>query len=172
VPSAVREATGEARLDRIEARQIELARRLEDMGGAFTRLTKITDELSARLPEGEREIDERLDALTSLFVELSQPRVLEDLRKGLALLRSMPELVATASNVIEDLVERADVPAETVRNVEDKAGLFRLLRATREPEVQRALALLLHGLRIVGTARAPSTGRAVEDARGAGELPA
>jgi hypothetical protein len=138
-----------SREDRLLATIERLERRIEHMDGAVRRLegaaaqvpvavatvTDIVDSLIARLADRGFDVDARVRALIQAADHLTSPRALDALA---AVLQS--DLMAHQTTEVVGRMGRAIVHAE---HEATPVGVWGLLRALRDPEIQRAAGFLV-----------------------------
>ncbi|MCA9657250.1 MAG: DUF1641 domain-containing protein [Myxococcales bacterium] len=151
----------EARLERIEERLSRLDAVTEQLPGVAATAGDIFDEWATN----DGRADQRLRALAALVEKLTRPEVLATLDQAVTMAEAVPGVVATGVDTFDELVREAsaqgiDVDRSLVGLVRllghaDRAlaharqaqprrlGAFGLLRALREPGVQRAMGFLL-----------------------------
>lgn len=151
----------EARLERIEERLARLDAVTEQAPGIAATAGDIFDEWATN----DGRADQRLRALASLVEKVTRPEVLATLDQAVTMAESVPGVVATGVDTFDELVREAnaqgiDVDRSLVALVRllghaDRAlaharqapprrvGAFGLLRALRDPGVQRAMGFLL-----------------------------
>lgn len=139
----------ESREDRLLATLERLERRVEHMEGALGRLegatgqvpavvatfTDVLDGLVERLAARGIDVDERMRALLRAADHLTSPRALDALASVLS-----SEILAHQTTEVVGRMGRAIVTAEHEAR---PLGMWGLLRALRDPEVQRAAGFLV-----------------------------
>jgi len=139
----------ESREDRLLATLERLERRVEHMEGALGRLegataqvpvvvatlTDILDGLVERLAARGIDVDDRIRALLRAADHLTSPRALDALASVLS-----SEILAHQTTEVVGRMGRAIVTAE---HEAQPVGVWGLLRALRDPEVQRAAGFLI-----------------------------
>ena len=139
----------ESREDRLLATLERLERRIEHMEGALGRLegatgqvpavvatlTDVLDGLVERLAARGIDVDDRMRALLRAADHLTSPRALDALASVLS-----SEILAHQTTEVVGRMGRAIVTAE---HEAQPLGMWGLLRALRDPEVQRAAGFLV-----------------------------
>ncbi|MEZ4384512.1 MAG: DUF1641 domain-containing protein [Nannocystaceae bacterium] len=151
----------EARLERMEERMARLDAVTEQAPGLAATAGDIFDEWA----RDDGRADLRLRALASLVEKLTRPEVLATLDSAVSMAEAMPGVVATGVDTFDELITEAnasgvdvDASVKTLLRLlvhADQAltrarqapprrlGAFGLLRALRDPGVQRAMGFLL-----------------------------
>lgn len=138
-----------SREDRLLATIERLERRLEHMDAAVRRLegaaanvpvmvatvTDIVDSVIARLAERGFDVDQRMRALVEAADHLTSPRALDALASVL-----QSDIMAHQTTEVVGRMGRAIVHAE---HAAKPVGMWGLMRALRDPEIQRAAGFLV-----------------------------
>jgi hypothetical protein len=127
------------RLERRIEHMDEAVRRLEGAAGqvpvVVATVTDIVDGVIARLAANGFDVDERMRALLQAAEQLTSPRALDALTSVL-----QSEIMAHQTTEVIGRVGRAIVHAE---HEAKPVGVWGLMRALRDPEVQRAAGFMI-----------------------------
>lgn len=127
------------RLERRIEHMDEAVRRLEGAAGqvpvVVATVTDIVDGVIARLAANGFDVDERMRALLQAADQLTSPRALDALASVL-----QSEIMAHQTTEVIGRVGRAIVHAE---HEATPVGIWGLMRALRDPEVQRAAGFMI-----------------------------
>jgi hypothetical protein len=127
------------RLERRIEHMDEAVRRLEGAAGqvpvVVATVTDIVDGVIARLAANGFDVDERMRALLQAADQLTSPRALDALTSVL-----QSEIMAHQTTEVIGRVGRAIVHAE---HEAKPVGVWGLMRALRDPEVQRAAGFMI-----------------------------
>jgi len=123
-----------ARLEETVAPIAELTREAPKMVATFT---DVVDDKAAQLGDVER----RLEALSDVVERFSRPQTLASMRKLVDLAENAPGLLATFTDVVDEVMaEAGEGGLELSQVVEDsKRLLFGLLKLTTSPELRALL---------------------------------
>ena len=123
------------RIARMESTIARLDSATAQVPAVVATVTDIVDGLVARLAARGIDVDERLRALVRAADQLTSPRALDALAAMLA-----SEILAPQTTAVISHLGRAIVAAEHEAH---PVGAWGLLRALRDPEVQRAAGFLI-----------------------------
>lgn len=125
----------EQRLEHMDETVRRLERAAANVPTAVATVTDIVDSLIARLAERGFDVDQRMRALFEAADHLTSPRALEALASVL-----QSEIMAHQTTEVVGRMGRAIVHAE---HEATPVGVWGLMRALRDPEVQRAAGFLV-----------------------------
>lgn len=125
----------ERRMDHMEAALTRLDRATAQVPAVVATITDIFDSLIVRLGERGVDVDQRMRALLRAADHLTSPRALDALASVL-----QSEILAHQTTEVVGRMGRAIVKAE---HAAAPVGAWGLLRALRDPEVQRAAGFLV-----------------------------
>lgn len=141
-----------ARLERLEARMAglepltSLADLAEQAPAVMATVTDMVDERIRSLQARGIDLDARVDALLELVEHLSEPDNVRALSTIMGTLPALARLVTgplVAEETLDVLGKMAHALAATRNEPAGEAGLFKAWRATRKPEMKRALDFAL-----------------------------
>jgi uncharacterized protein YjgD (DUF1641 family) len=152
------------RLDRLLDRVSALASLLESAGqvpGLIGAGVDLLDEWMERLAEAGIDVDERGRILAQALERLTSPEALDVLRTLLArvdVIRGVLDSGVLDAEPVAIVGKAGEGLARTAKADPPSVGPFALLRALRDPDIQRSLGFVLHFARIFGRSLADGHG--------------
>lgn len=127
----------DARLARLEEAMAPVAELGREAPKMLATVTDVVDDKAAQLGD----VEHRLTALSDVVERLSRPQTLASLRKLVDIAENAPGLLATFTDVVDELMaEAGEDGLELAQVVEDsKRLLFGLLKLTTSPELRGLL---------------------------------